>query len=344
MRAVDLLYRYRVPDWLVRRAIRWILRRSTCQRYRTPAADQELQRRILIDKLHQSPIAVRTDDANEQHYEVPPSFFELVLGPWQKYSCCYWPEGVETLEQAEEAMLRLTCERAQLQDGMRVLDLGCGWGSFSLWIAERYPHCRVTALSNSRAQIDHIEGRCAERGLEDVQGVVMDVNHLSLDETFDVVVSVEMFEHMKNYGQLMAKVASLLESDGKLFVHIFSHREFAFEFTADDPDDWMARTFFSGGTMPSDDLLLHFQRDLQIVDHWRIGGLHYARTLRAWLERMDENLPVVRQVLKGTYGAEEASRRVVDWRLFFMACEETWALREGREYIVSHYLFDRCQP
>jgi len=341
MGPVDLLYRYPVPDWIVRRAIRYILRRSTRQRYRLTLAEQEERRRALIEKLRKSPIAVRTEDANRQHYEVPPAFFELVLGPWLKYSCCYWPEGVQTLKQAEEAMLRLTCRRARLEDGMRVLDLGCGWGSLSLWIAEHYPHCRVTAVSNSKAQIDHVARRCATRGLNNVKALFGDVNELSLDQTFDLVISIEMFEHVKNYERLMAKVASLLEADGQLFVHIFSHRQFAFEFEADDPDDWMAQTFFSGGTMPSDDLLLHFQRDLRIVDHWRIGGLHYARTLRAWLEKLDGHLPEAREVLEAAYGAEGAPRRLVDWRLFFMACEETWALRRGREYLVSHYLFDR---
>lgn len=341
MRAVELLYQYPVPDWLVRRAIRWILKRSTRRRYRRSLAEQESHRRALIDELRESPIAIRTDEANRQHYEVPPAFFELVLGPWLKYSCCYWPDEVESLEGAEKAMLRLTCERAQLEDGMRVLDLGCGWGSLSLWIAERYPHCQVTALSNSNAQIAHVEDRCKERGLNNVEGIVADVNCLPLDETFDRIVSVEMFEHVKNYEWLMGRVASLMDPGGRLFIHIFSHREFAFEFDADDPNDWMAQRFFSGGTMPSDDLLLHFQRDLRLIDHWRIGGIHYARTLRAWLDKLDEHLPEVREVLERAYGSESSSRQLVDWRLFFMACEETWALRQGREYIVSHYLFDR---
>jgi len=344
MRPVELLYQYRVPDWVVRQAIRWILGRSTRRWHRMPAAEQEAHRRALIQELRRSPIAIRTDDANRQHYEVPPSFFELVLGPWLKYSCCYWPEGVETLEQAEEAMLQLTCERARLEDGMRVLDLGCGWGSLSFWIAKHYPCSQVTALSNSKAQIGHIEDQCAQRGLDKVKAIVGDVRDLSLDEAFDLVVSIEMFEHMKNYERLMARIAPLLKPGGKLFVHIFSHRQFAFEFEADDSDDWMAQTFFSGGTMPSDDLLLHFQRDLCIVDHWRLGGLHYARTLRAWLEKMDRNQSAVRKVLEAAYGAAETSRRVVDWRLFFIACEETWALRQGREYMVSHYLFDRRRP
>ena len=341
MRTVDLLHRFPVPDWLVRRAIRLILRRSTSQRYRLSMQERETQRRALIEKLKQSPIAIHTEDANRQHYEVPSAFFELVLGNWLKYSCCYWPDGTPNIDQAEEAMLSLTCQRARLEDGMRVLDLGCGWGSLSLWIAENYPHCSVVATSNSRPQIAAIQGRCRERGLGNVQGVVADINDLHIDQRFDRVISIEMFEHLKNYERLMTRIASFLEPQGQLFVHVFSHREFAFEFAADDADDWMAQTFFSGGTMPSDDLLLHFQRDLHVVDHWRISGIHYARTLRAWLDRFDEHRGAIGELFTDIYGPEETARRLVDWRLFFMACEETWALRQGREYIVSHYLFER---
>lgn len=338
---MQLVHSNRLPDWLLRLAIRAAIEEGTRRRYRTSREDREAERLALLDRLRQSPIALAPDQANRQHYEVPAAFFELVLGARKKYSCCYWPVGVHSLDQAEEAMLQLTCERAQLMDGMDILDLGCGWGSFSLWAAEHYPHSRVVAVSNSRNQKEYIDAQCRQRNIRTVETLTADVTHLQLDRRFDRIVSIEMFEHMRNYEQLMSNLADRLQPSGKLFVHIFSHREFAFEFDSANPNDWMAQTFFTGGLMPSDDLLLHFQRDLVLSGHWRISGLHYGRTLRAWLGRLDQNESEVRKVLAGAYGAEGETLWLVNWRLFFMACEQTWNLRQGDEYLVSHYLFDK---
>jgi cyclopropane-fatty-acyl-phospholipid synthase len=328
-----------LPHQATRLGVRLALMGALRSQYQKGIERQNTQKRALIRKFNRSPIAVSPHDPNLQHYEVPSEFFRFVLGKRMKYSCCYWPDQVKSLDEAEEAMLRLTCSRAQLEDGMRVLDLGCGWGSLSIWIAERYPDCEVLAVSNSRTQSEFINGRAERAGLKNLRAQTANVADLELEARFDRVISIEMFEHMKNYGALLARIAGWLEADGQLFVHHFSHKRFAYEFDASNPDDWMARTFFAGGTMPSNDLLLYFQRDLHLASHWAVSGKHYARTLRAWWDRLHEMRGEIERIFADTYGAEAVRQRFRQWELFFLITEETFGLQKGDEYLVTQMRF-----
>ncbi len=339
MDLIDLAERAILPDRLIRMGIRRLLatrlREESLKEFRSPGEPL----RQFVAELRRSPIAVATDAANVQHYEVPAEFFQRVLGPRLKYSACLWPRPDTTLPEAEDAMLDLFCRRAQIEDGMNVLELGCGWGSLCLWIARQFPRCRVLAVSNSRTQRAFIESRCREPGLGGVEVVTANVADFATERRFDRVVSVEMFEHVRNHEELLRRIAGWLTPGGKLMVHIFCHARFAYPFETEGASNWMGRHFFTGGIMPSDDLLLHFQRDLVLEDRWRISGTHYARTLEACLVRCDRQRTDLLDLFKAALGSREGARQLQRWRMFFMACAELFAYHGGSEWFVSHYRF-----
>jgi cyclopropane-fatty-acyl-phospholipid synthase len=325
-----------LPDALLR-AGSWVglqMRSRSILRGGVEAQERRLQ--ALLARMNSGPVAELPEVANAQHYELPPRFFELILGPRLKYSGCLWPLGAESLAQAEDAMLELTCERAGVRDGMRILDLGCGWGSLSLWIAERYPNATLLAVSNSAPQRAHIEARRDALGLENLEVVTADVNSFAPEGRFDLVISVEMFEHMRNWTELLRRISTWLEPRGRLFVHVFSHRTAPYLFEG----TWAAARFFTAGLMPSHELPLLFQRDLQVEHRWAVSGVHYARTLRAWLDRLDENRSELLVVL-AQHGRSrtEARRLLAAWRLFLISTEVIWGSGRGGRWLVSHYLF-----
>lgn len=338
---IDLCERGYIPDPLARFGMRRLLAQRLAAEAGQRGGDEFANFRRRLAELRASPVAIETARANEQHYEVPAAFFQRVLGPQLKYSCCWYGDGASTLGEAEEAMLRLTGERAALADGQRVLELGCGWGSLTLWMAARYPNSRITAVSNSASQRDYILGQVRARGLANVAVITADANVFATAERFDRVVSVEMFEHMRNYATLMERIAGWLEPGGKLFVHIFCHRALMYPFTVDGDSDWMARYFFTGGLMPAEHTLLHFQEHLTLEEQWRVPGTHYERTANDWLANQDRERDAVMAVLGEAYGPGESAVWFQRWRMFFMAVAELFGYGGGTEWLVGHYRFVR---
>eukprot|EP00177_Eucheuma_denticulatum_P004089 GFKZ01007403.1.p1 GENE.GFKZ01007403.1~~GFKZ01007403.1.p1 ORF type:complete len:350 (+),score=53.30 GFKZ01007403.1:193-1242(+) len=340
--AESLLERNAAPDWLTRIGIRRLLAERLEGEASNNIEEEMRQKMSMIESLRENTIAVEQEKANEQHYELPTDFFLHTLGDRMKYSSCYYESSEASLNTAEESMLRLYCQRAGLKDGMSVLDLGCGWGSLSLYIAENYPGCKVTGLSNSWTQREFIEGRAREKGFKNVRIVTGDITKIERVEgtsgLFDLVFSIEMFEHMKNYGKLLEKVSRWMKKDGLLFVHIFCHIKYIYNFETEGPSNWMGRYFFTGGTMGSDDILSYFQDNLKIVDRWRVDGRHYAQTSEHWLQNFDRNIDKIRPILRATYG-NEATKWEAYWRTFYLAVAELFGYNDGQEWHVAHYLF-----
>jgi cyclopropane-fatty-acyl-phospholipid synthase len=329
-----------LPDWLVRLGIRSLLRRRLAAEQAHDPERTAARLQQWIAECDRSPIAVATAAANAQHYEVPAAFFARVLGAHRKYSCGLWRDGVHDLDAAEAAMLTLSCERAEIADGQRVLDLGCGWGSATLWIARRFPNCRVLGVSNSASQRADILTRAAAAGLRNVEILTADANAFAPPGRFDRIVSVEMMEHARNWRALLARSADWLVPGGKMFVHVFTHARVGYPFASDGDDDWMGRHFFTGGQMPADAQLLHFQDHFAVEAHWRVSGVHYQKTAEAWLANLDRHRRELVAVLREQHG-DRAAAMVNNWRVFFLACAELWGFAGGSEWLVSHYRLRR---
>ena len=320
--------------------IRWGIRKLLAVRLLTinknPTTDKEWISRLEIGSL-----AVETDTANSQHYEIPATYFQSVLGVHVKYSSGLWPDTDTTLDESEAIMLQLTCERAELINGQKILELGCGWGSLSLWMASNYPRSEVVAVSNSHSQRAYIESKVEERGLKNLRIVTCDINEFKPEDTFDRVVSIEMFEHVRNHRQLLNLINDWLVPGGKLFIHIFSHCKYTYLFDVKNESDWMSKYFFTGGIMPSVELLNIASDKLEEEARWMVNGKNYSRTLEAWLKKHDAEFSTVNKAFIDCYGLKEAKIWEQRWRIFYMACSELFAYSDGKEWPVMHYLFVR---
>ena len=321
-----------IPDALIKIAARYISNRRLIEQ-----SDDENKDKI-ISVLSRGAVAEKTHDANEQHYEVPPEFFSYVLGTNLKYSCSLF-DDTDSLDDAEESMLKLYIDRADIKDGHEVLDLGCGWGSFSLYVAERYPDINITSVSNSSDQIAYIKNEVHKRGLLNIKAFRMDVNNLELNKQFDRIVSIEMFEHLRNYKLILNSLNHALKSDGKLFIHIFCHKKLTYLYEVKNNLDWMTKYFFQGGIMPSKDIFQYFEGELEMINQWDINGNHYSKTCKAWLKNHYKNKKKILDIFDKHY--DEPKIWFNRWRIFFLSCEAFFALNNGEEYLVAHYLFKK---
>lgn len=339
--AINLMEKGLIPEALIRYGIRReVLNRLNLEKNKVKKLyDDSIK--SFSNMLRKDPIAIETNAANDQHYMVPPEFFELCLGKHLKYSCCYFKDGVKNLDQAEKDSIEQVAIRAKINDGQNILELGCGWGSFSLWIARNYPNAKITSVSNSSSQREYIENIISKENLTNIKVITADINNFKTDEKFERVVSIEMFEHMRNYELLLKKISDILKDDGKLFVHVFSHKELAYLFESDK--SWMAKYFFTGGLMPSHNLFGEFQDDLVIENSWKLNGVHYQKTAEAWANNLKHNKHKILKILQNTYGKKNAKITYNRWHTFFLACAELFGYANGSEWGVSHYLFEKIK-
>jgi len=339
----NLAYKLVEKNWVPDKVLRYFIRKLCKQRLR----DETLKYHNIgeklkwVEELKNSPIAIETDKANEQHYEVPARFYQLTLGKNLKYSSSLFADKSTSLDEAESKMLELYCERAEVKDGMDILDMGCGWGSLSLHLAKKFPNASITGISNSASQREFILKKTTELGLNNVNIITANINDFEINSQFDRVMSVEMLEHVRNYQILFKRVNKWLRSDGKVFIHIFCHKEVAYPFEVHDDSDWMSKYFFTGGQMPALNLFYHFQDHLKIVQKWKVSGLNYSLTSERWLDNIDKNKEEILEIFKDVYGAKEAMKWFVYWRVFFMSCAELFGYKNGEEWLVGHYLMEK---
>ncbi len=334
---IDLVERGFVPDFITRSFIQRLCAERVKQASTREGKEEAAE---FLKTLRLGPVALHPEKANEQHYELPPEFFELALGERRKYSCCYYEDSASTLDQAEVVALRKTCEHAELQNGQSILELGCGWGSLSLWMAERYPESEIVVVSNSTPQRLYIESQCRTRSLKNLKVVTADINDFTTSQRYDRVVSVEMFEHLHNYQEMLRRIASWLNPEGKLFVHHFCHKTSAYPFETEGAANWIGRYFFTGGVMPNENLLAGFDQDMTVTKNWVWNGAHYQKTSEDWLCRLDGRRKEVMPILARTYGPRDAERWFHRWRMFFLAVAELFGYDQGREWFVVHLLLE----
>lgn len=339
--ALQLAEKGLLPDSIIRQGIQKLCKTRLLEIAESNCEQAQSSLIQFVQQMKVADIAPLPEKANAQHYEIPAAFYQYCLGTHRKYSSCFWMPDTKNLDEAEQLALTQTSAHARLADGQHILELGCGWGSLTLWMASHYPNAQITGVSNSASQRTYILQQAQARGLSNIQIITADMNVFDIDQTFDRIVSVEMFEHMRNYQVLYGKVAKWLKPDGLFFKHIFVHRYAPYTFDVKAEDDWMSQYFFSGGMMPSDDLPLYFQDHLSIVDKWRWDGTHYEKTANAWLENMDQHHQALTPILQSIYGEKDAEMWRQRWRIFFMACAELFGYNHGQTWWVSHYLFSK---